>query len=479
MAIDSLHPDYAAKIGRWNKNSDAAEGEDAVKSRGETYLVAPGGFTSDDYDRYKMRAKWYGATRRTMQGMGGAVFQKDPDVESSTAVAEQLQNVTLTGISDVLFASRLFDRVLITRYGVLLDFDDRLMRPKWCGYPAASIVNWHETEVDGNPVLSLVVLQEVSDRMLADFTIERSTRYRVLRLNEDGLYEVSIHQLVGRGQQQVMMQTEGYIPTRRGMALDFIPFQFFGAEDLTPAVSRAPLDDLIDVNYAYYRHSADYEHGLFLTGVPTPVVTGHSLDEGQRLPIGSLAAWVFPNPDAKAFLLEYQGHGLQSHERAMTNDKQEMATLGARMLEEQPNTQETLGAVQMRHSGETGSLRSLANLVSEGLTRVLRWHHWWNGDTEQVDDERFSYTLNTDFSTTRLDPQELQALMQLWQAGAISKETLFWNLKQGEIIPAENEYEDEEGMIEVQEPARIPFGEEPVEEPEPEPEEEDTEEVAA
>jgi len=219
------------------------------------------------------------------------------------------------------------------------------------------------------------------------------------------------------------------------------------------------------VNYAYYRHSADYEHGLFLTGVPTPVVTGHSLDEGQRLPIGSLAAWVFPNPEAKAFLLEYQGHGLQSHERAMDNDKAEMATLGARMLEEQPNTQETLGAVELRHSGETGSLRSLANLVSEGLTRVLRWHHWWNGDTEQLDDERFTYTLNTDFSTVRLDPQELQALMQLWQAGAISKQTLFWNLKQGELIPAETEYEDEESLIEVQAPARIPFGEAPADMP--------------
>jgi hypothetical protein len=79
--------------------------------------------------------------------------------------------------------------------------------------------------------------------------------------------------------------------------------------------------------------------------------------------------------------------------------------------------------------------------------------------TENLEDENFSFTLNTDFSTTRLQPQELQSLMQLWQGGAISKQTLFYNLKQGEVIPNEREYEDEESLIEIEEPARIPFGE--------------------
>lgn len=468
MPVDSFHPDYTAKITRWTKNRDAYEGEDAVKSKNQTYLVAPGGFTTDDYNRYLTRAKWYGATARTVQGLNGAIFQKDPVIEASTAVELHLKNITLTGIPAVLFASTLFDQVQIGRYGVLLDYDESMKRPKWCGYPAESIINWHQSYESGNPVLSKVVFKETHERVRDGYEIEHVTRYRECRLNENGAYEVAVFEEIGDSQNRGMAMVESYIPTRRGKMLDFIPFQFFGAEDLTPAVSRSPLDDLVDVNYAYYRHSADYEHGLFLTGVPTPVVTGHSLDEGQRLPIGSLAAWVFPNPEAKAFLLEYQGHGLQSHERAMANDKVEMATLGARLLEEQPTTAETLGAIQIRHSGETGSLRSMANLASEGLTRVLRWHHWWNGDTENLDDERFNFTLNTDFSTTRLDPQELQALMQLWQGGGISKQTLFWNLKQGEIIPAENEYEDEEAMIEAQEPARIPFGENPEEEDEDE-----------
>jgi len=462
MPVDTQHPDYSRKIARWDKNRDAYEGEDAVKARSRNYLPAPGGFDQDDYGRYIMRAKWYGATARTVQGLTGAIFQKEPDIEASPAVEKHLHNITLTGISAELLASTVVSDVqLIGRYGILLDYDNNpiLRRPYWSGIPAECIVNWHETYMGGQPKLSLVVLKEPRFRMKDTYDIEIIYRYRVCFINADGQYEVSIYETGGTEQNREMVQVEGYVPTRRNRPLDFIPFQFFGAADLMPGTGKAPMDDMVDINYAYLRHSADYEQALFLTGMPKYVVTGHDLPPGERLPVGSLSAWVFPSIDAKAYLLEYQGSGLESHERAMTNDKVEMATLGARLLEEQPVTAETLGAVQIRHSGETGSLRTVANLVSEGLSKVLRWHHWWNGDTENIEDEQYFFTLNTDFSTTRLTPQEIQALMQLCQDGRISKQTLFWNLKQGELIPAENEFEDEEAMIDAQAPARLPFGE--------------------
>lgn len=479
MAIDSVHPDYARKLARWQRNRDAYEGEDSVKSRDRLYLYAPGGFTEDEYTNYKMRAKWYGATARTVHGWTGAVFQKEPVVEASKNVEPHMSNITLSGISAELFASTLFSNIaMLGRYGVLLDYNPKLMRPYWCGYPAECITKWYETDIDGNPTLSLVVVSEWRLRLTDNYEIEPVKRYRRFSLNPDGIYEVVIYEEAGMlSRERYLTQTDTYIPDRRKVPLDFIPFQFFGSDDLTPNISRCHLDGLVDVNYLNYRHSADYEHGLFLTGVPTPVVTGHSLPEGERMPIGSLSAWVFPNPEAKAYLLEYQGLGLQSHERAMTNDKTEMATLGARLLEEQPTTPETLGAVVIRHAGETGSLRSMANLTSEGLTRVLRWHHWWNGDTEKLDDERFSYTLNTDFAVSRLEPQEIQALIELYQAGSISRETLFWNLHQGEIMPSERTFEEEAGLIEAAPPPRIQFGNEPDDEEEDEDvdEEEETE----
>lgn len=465
MPIDSPHPDYSDKLARWQKNRDASLGEDVIKSRGQAYLLGPGGYTDAEYTRYVQRAKWFGATARTIAGTVGAVMQKNPTIESSPQVDDHLQNVTLTGIDAVSMAGKILaENELQGRYGVLLDYSAELRRPYWNGFACESIISWHEVYIGGEPKLMMVTLKECVERMDGD-EIKRVDRYRRCHINADGQYEVVVYEEssdVSNGRMR-MSEVERYFPTRRLRALDFIPIVIFGSEDLTPSVDKGPLDDLIDVNFAYYRHSADYEHALFLTALPKYVITGHSLPEGERVPVGSMDAWVFPNPDARAYLLEFQGQGLQSHERAVASDKLEMATLGARLLEEAPTTQETLGAVQLRHSGETGRLKTLANLVSQGLTKLLRWHHWWHGVSENLNDERFSFTLNTDFSTSRLQPQELQALMQLWQGGAISRETLFWNLKQGEIVPDERTAEDEQALIELEAPARIPFGDIPQE----------------
>jgi len=314
------------------------------------------------------------------------------------------------------------------------------------------------------------------------FESEAVTRYRVCFLDDSGVYQVQVHQLSGDDTKEVSFDLlESYTPTRRGRTLDFIPFQPFNSDSLTMDVSKGPLDDLVDTNYAYYRHSADYEHGMYMTALPTAVLTGSNY-EGE-LRVGSLAAWVLPEPEAKAYYLEFTGSGLETHDRAMDTDKKEMATLGARLLEERPSIVETLGAVQLRHSGELGSLKSMTMLISKGLTNLIRMHHWWNGETENVADDRYSLVLNTDFDVSKLSAQEIQALVAAWQSGGISQETLFWNFQQGEMVPDDRTFEQEQALIEAQAPARIPFGDEPDDEPEDdpvdEPEDEETEEEAA
>jgi hypothetical protein len=59
-------------------------------------------------------------------------------------------------------------------------------------------------------------------------------------------------------------------------------------------------------------------------------------------------------------------------------------------------------------------------------------------------------TLNTDFSDTALDPQEMTALMGLWQSGAISHESLLWNMKRGEVLPPDTDIEEEIDRVDIQ-----------------------------
>jgi hypothetical protein len=68
--------------------------------------------------------------------------------------------------------------------------------------------------------------------------------------------------------------------------------------------------------------------------------------------------------------------------------------------------------------------------------------------------------LNTDFFATAMTSQDLTALVASWQQGAISYDTLYYNLQKGEIARPGVDVETERDLIEVQRPEPPPLEEE-------------------
>ena len=65
----------------------------------------------------------------------------------------------------------------------------------------------------------------------------------------------------------------------------------------------------------------------------------------------------------------------------------------------------------------------------------------------QIPSDEAYISINTDFLPAELKGSDLTALVSSWQSGAISKETMFYNLQQGEIIPENTTFEEEEEAI--------------------------------
>jgi hypothetical protein len=161
---------------------------------------------------------------------------------------------------------------------------------------------------------------------------------------------------------------ETIYPTSQGRPLARIPFEFFGIRDNTPCVDKPPLLDLVEVNLSHYRTTADYEHGLHFTGLPTPVVTGFYSDaQDAQLRIGSGTAWLLPDPTSKAFYLEFTGQGLSELREALRAKEAMMATLGARILAPERKVSETAQAAAIHQAGENSVLASIAQSISIGL----------------------------------------------------------------------------------------------------------------
>lgn len=462
MPVNSTHPDYDAAYPKWRKCRDAYAGSDAVKhacleSAGRmsgpviidgrpeypaSYLPVLDGMEADQYHAYVTRALWYGATKRTVQGLTGAVFRKDAHVAAPEKIEPHLDDITMDGdVTLPELAKKLLEELLVIgRVGLLVDMASDAVaaparRPYWVPYKAEQIINWSTRRVKGQMVLAMVVLQEEVETPGDDpFVSECQTQWRVLKLDADNLYAIEIWKKVESGSDPAKKTItyeldETIAPTNKGKRLDFIPFCFIGPNGMTSSIETPPLLDLIDVNFSHFRSSADYEHGLHYAALPTPWATG--FDPDSDLKIGPSTVWISNNPEGKVGMLEFTGQGLKPIADAIKEKEQKMAALGARLLETQGRSGvEAAETIRLRQSGEQGALHSIAATLSQALTKVLQWHAAWSGVTP---DDVTRVDVNNDFYDADMPPLLFQALIGALQSELISYETFYYNLQKGDV----------------------------------------------
>lgn len=446
---DHLHPEYEAMLPKWRRCRDALAGQDAVHAGTTQYLPALSGQEPQEYDAYLHRTGFYPAAGRTWQGLLGLVFRQSPTQEAPEAAETLLEDVTLSGITAEAFAREVLGEIEeVGRYGVLVEYPRVAaqpaslaeagalnLRPYATGYKAEAIINWRVERVGNVMKPTLVVLAEVHETA-GMFATTQEQQIRALLLIE-GQYLQQIWRKPEKSNDWELV--EQIVPLRNGAPLDFIPFYAFGAEENSLRCQEPPLLDLVNVNLSHYRTTADLEHGAHFTGLPTPFISGVMLGENERIRIGSSSAIVAPDPSARAGYLEFTGQGLGSLERLMDRKEAQMAAIGARMLMPEKAAVEAADTVAMRHNGENSVLAGQANLISQGVEDVLNFMREWSGIPGEIE-----FRLSTDFLPSRMSPQELDALVKSWQAGAISKRTLFANLQMGEIVQPGKTFEEEE-----------------------------------
>ena len=478
MTEIATHLEYDASLAGWARARDVISGEDAVKAAGELYLPRLDSQTDDEYAAYRMRASFFNATARTADGYVGLIFRRapfqrlpDPKSTLGQSLAAFANDADMLGTSLYGYAKNVVTEVIsVGRAGTLVDWEDTVEHRAYATmYAAESILNWQVQRINGRNIPTLIVLRESVELPIAadglDFSTKPIEQIRVLRLvplaKSTAKKVVAARQDYGcvveiyRRQEKKSRRDKGdwelvekRTPLRRGKPLPLLPFIFHGPRHSRPAVDQVPLTAVICINLDHFRLDADYKHGIHYTALPTAFVCG--FDKAAELPIGSRNAWVSDNPDAKAAFLEFSGQGLGTFEKALDRDERLMAVLGSRLLSEQKKVGETAEAMQLRQTGENSILANLATSVSESLTQMLRWVHWWNSSEEtpdQVTDQQVLIELNTDYNTKGMEAQELTAVVNSWKAGAISQDTLLELLRKGEILPDGRSNEEEERLL--------------------------------
>jgi hypothetical protein len=426
------------RLAQYRKIRDCLEGEDQVKDQGQLYLKKPDAMTTANYEAYKERAQFYGAAESTLRALVGLALRKDPVIK----LPARLEPLRLSATNDraplsVMIEQMVREVMSMGRFGLMLDFPQSnttvLTPPHFVTWTAESIEDYKVAYNDGQLELTQVILA-------SDEALDGDQIFLELCL-EDGIYR--IRRFIEKGVNESRLDVgEEIIPIIKGRPLTFIPFIFVSDKNLTPNDEKPPLLDLCNLNLGHYRNSADREHAMFLTATPTPWIAGNLSADKVPTCIGSGTVWNLPE-GTQVGMLEFQGPSMTAFRELMGEKLDQMASLGARMLSASMNRNETTSTATQRSRSELSLLQSVVVMTEAALTRLLRLAADWMG--ENPDD--VSVTFSRDFIEVTMDPAGMVAQMKLWQSGAISRQTLYENLQQGEVARADRSYQDEKDLI--------------------------------
>lgn len=437
VAVDTKHPDYIDHQDEWQLMRDTARGRKAVLDRAREYLPMPIGFTSQAdkgaamYAAYQKRAQVPTLVGPTIAGMSGVIHQTEVQIEMPDAMLPLWERATPDGMPLEALHQRITHELLtVGRIGLLVDANTEAVGgsaiPYIVDYTTEQMINWSAKS-------DFYVLDETSLQRNG-FRWESVPKWRVLEL-VDGAYRVTVYEGTARA------PSESIEPTSLGgKRLDAIPFVSIGAIALDNKPVTPPLIGVADSTISIYQLSADYRHQLFSSGQETLFV--YNMDAPDVIGAGVIVN-VEPVPKEmhppEAKYVGPSGVGIEAHKIAIADELEQAAKAGARLFDQAENKQESGDARSIRFAAETATLTTLSRASAAGLERALRYI----AVMMNLDPELVVVTPNLSFLDTKLSPSDIEKLVKAWQNNAISYQTLYENLRRGEIASPERTHEDE------------------------------------
>lgn len=454
--VSFIRPELAAVMPQYKKIRDCLAGSDKVKAAGVVYLPMPNEADKSAenvarYKGYKGRAVFYNVARRTLAGLSGQVFARDPVSEIPDALDVVETDATGTGVSSAQQAKRLLNYALAyARGGIYVDYpntgeegatkqelDAGHLRPTITVCDPNTVVNWRTITVGAKTLLSLVVIAETWPFYDDGFEIKHGCQFRVMSLeydtDENGnvvgdtKYKVEIwrekNPTVWNGdsipKNKAYQVSEGpFYPTDpEGNNLSEIPFMFVGSENNDTSVDNPPFIDLCELNLAHYRNSADYEEACYVMGQPTYWFSGLTQEWvkdvlGGQIKLGSWGGVPLP-PNSSAGLLQMNPNTMPFE--AMGHKENQMVALGAKLVE-QKSVQRTATEAQQDEAAESSFLAATAKNVSAAMEWAFKWCSVFMG----LDETTIVYQLNTDFDLMKLSAADRAETIKEWQGGALT-----------------------------------------------------------
>lgn len=419
---------WYAQEPHWILIEDLLQGTYGMRRKHRRYLPQEPRELDESYDNRLARSvvpPYYQRLERMLAGMLTRKPVKLQDV--SDAIREQLFDVDMQG-NDLNVWTYETARKLV-RYGhigCLVDAPSNGGRPYWCTYTPRQILGYRTEQQDGAQRLIQLRLQETvleadPDSKYGEKQIDQ------VRLLTPGQYQ--IHQRQDNGEYKVV--DEGTT------SLTEIPFSVAYSNRVGFMESRPPLEDIAELNLKSYQVQSDLDNQLHISAVPMLAFFGFPTS-AEEVSAGPGEALAFP-ADGRAEYVEPQGRSFDFQFKRLDQIAAQINELGLSAVLGQKLSAETAASKMIDRSQGDSTMMVIAQNVQDMIDNSLKFHAQFMGQQEAAG----SCTVNRDFIGARLEPADVNSLLQLYTAGTITKETLLMQLSDGEVLGDDFDVQEE------------------------------------
>ena len=216
--------------------------------------------------------------------------------------------------------------------------------------------------------------------------------------------------------------------------------------------SRSPLYDIAELNLKHYQIQSDLDDILHISSVPLLAVFGYP--NADEITTGPNEALSLP-PESRMEYVSPSGDSYDSQFTRLKDISEQINTLSLSAVLGQKLVGESAEAKRIDRSQNDSTMMVIAQQMQDLIDNCLKFHSEYLNEPNAG-----SSFVNRDFVTARLEPQEIQSLLQLFTAGTISQETLLTQLSSGEILGDDFDVEEEVeatqsgGLIETEPPTQ-------------------------
>ena len=411
----------------WGLIEDLVQGTFKIRSEHRKYLPQEPREQDDSYDIRLARSvcpPYFLRLERMLAGMLTRKPVRLTDVPDS--VREDLFDVDLEGNDLNIWTYETARKAI--RYGhvgVLVDApkEGNSVRPYWVTYTPREILGWRTEIVDGQRVLSQLRLMEkvvVPDGKYGEKTIEQ------VRVLERGRYE--LHRKNNKS--DFVLFEEGVMSTEQ------IPFAIAYSNRVGYLESRPPMADIAELNLIAYQTLSDLANQLHISAVPMLAMFGFPA-AAEEVSAGPSEALSLPQ-ESRIEYIEPEGRSFDAQFRRLDQLEKQINELGLAAVLGQKLSAETAEAKRIDRSQGDSTMQVIAQQMQDLIDNCLKFHAQYLNEPTAG-----SSFVNRDFLASRLDPQDVQALIQLRAQNEITQKTLLSQLTEGEVLGDDFDIEEE------------------------------------